>query len=272
MKYSLCEFHVAIENQFIHMQILIIEDEVLAANRLKSLLTEYDPACQITDQIDSVKGAIKWFLTHESPDVVFMDIQLGDGLSFEIFDYCEIKCPIIFTTAYDQYAIQAFKVNSIDYLLKPFDKEDIRKAFDKLDKIRGGNAFNPDVKKTGIKETIKMLGERYKSRFIVKVGEHIHSVQVKDVLYFLSREKATFMQTGQGKRFIIDHSLEQVTDMIDPADFFRINRKYLIHIDAISDIVSYSNSRLKLTLSECDDRDIIVSRDKVQAFKQWLDR
>ena len=254
------------------MKILIIEDEILAANRLKSLLNEYDPAFDILDNIDSVKGAIRWFSTHESPDLVFMDIQLGDGLSFEIFDYCQIICPIIFTTAYDHYAIQAFKVNSIDYLLKPFDKGDLQKAFDKLIKIRGDNTFNPAIKKAGIEETMKLLGERYKTRFIVKIGEHIHSVHTKDVLYFLSQEKATFMQTGQGKRFIIDYSLEQVTDMLDPANFFRINRKYLIHIDAIRDIVSYSNSRLKIQLSNCDDNDVIVSRDKVQAFKQWLDR
>ena len=254
------------------MKILIIEDEVLAANRLQSLLKEYDPQCQIIGQLDSVKNAIKWFSTNESPEVVFMDIQLGDGLSFEIFDYCEIKCPIIFTTAYDHYAIQAFKVNSIDYLLKPFDKEDIGKAFDKLVEIRGTKAFDQTSNKAGMEETIKMLGERYKTRFIVKIGEHIHSVQVKDALYFLSQEKATFLQTGQGKRFIIDYSLEQVTDMLDPAHFFRINRKYLIHIDAIKDIISYSNSRLKITLKDCEDSDVIVSRDKVQTFKQWLDR
>ena len=254
------------------MKILIIEDEVLAANRLASLLGDYSPTFEILDKIDSVKSAIKWFLTHESPDLVFMDIQLGDGLSFEIFDYCQITCPIIFTTAYDHYAIQAFKVNSIDYLLKPFDQEDIGKAFEKLNKIRGENRLNQGIGKTGLEEAIKMLGERFKTRFIVKIGEHIHSVQVKDVLYFLSQEKATFMHTEQGKKYIIDYSLEQVTDMLDPVDFFRINRKYLIRIDAIRDIVSYSNSRLRITLSNCDDKDVVVSRDKVQNFKQWLDR
>ena len=254
------------------MKILLIEDEVLAANRLKSLLNEYDPSFEILDVIDSVKGAIRWFSIHESPDLVFMDIQLGDGISFEIFDYCQIKCPIIFTTAYDNYAIQAFKVNSIDYLLKPFDEDDIRKAFVKLAKIRGEDSFNPSMEKAGIEEVMKLLGERYKSRFIVKIGEHIHSVQVKDTLYFLSQEKATFMQTEQGKRYIIDYTLEQVTDMVDPLSFFRINRKYLIHIDAIQDIISYSNSRLKIKLNNCDDNEVIVSRDKVQRFKQWLDR
>ncbi|MDN5215604.1 LytTR family DNA-binding domain-containing protein [Fulvivirgaceae bacterium BMA12] len=253
------------------MKILIIEDEVLAAKRLVSLLHEYDPGFEILDTIDAVKSAVKWFLNNGTPDLVFMDVQLGDGLSFEIFDYCQIRCPIIFTTAFDHYAIRAFKVNSIDYLLKPFDQDDIRRAFEKLTKIRGSNT-PAQVTKPDIEEVVKLLGGRYKTRFIVKIGEHIHSVQVKDALFFSSMEKATFMQTDHNKRYIIDYSLEQVTDALDPIDFFRINRKYLIHINAIQDIVSYSNSRLKIKLKNCDDQLVIVSRDKVQDFKKWLDR
>ncbi len=254
------------------MNILIIEDETLAANRLKSLISTHDSNFVILESIDSVKGAIKWLLTNDMPDLVFLDIQLGDGLSFEIFDYCQINCPIIFTTAYDEYAVQAFKVNSIDYLLKPFDQEDITKALEKLNHLKGETNEIHISQQPKIDQAIELLTERFKTRFIVKVGEHIHSVQVKDALYFFSQEKATFMQITNGKRFIVDYSIEQIADMIDPSHFFRINRKYLIHIDSILDIVSYSNSRLKIKLRNCEEEDVIVSRDKVQVFKKWLDR
>ncbi len=254
------------------MNILVIEDETLAANRLKSLIAAFNPDFKVLETIDSVKGAIKWFLTNDMPDLVFLDIQLGDGLSFEIFEYCQVKCPIIFTTAYDQYAVQAFKVNSIDYLLKPFDKDDISKALKKLNNLKTSPHELLASQQPKINQAMELLTERYKTRFIVKIGEHIHSIQVKDAAFFFSQEKATFIQLSEGKRYIVDYTLEQITDLLNPSEFFRINRKYLIHINSMVDIVSYSNSRLKIKLKNSDDNDVIVSRDKVQDFKKWLDR
>ncbi len=254
------------------MKILIIEDEIPAVNRLKSLIAQFDSSYEIIDEIDSVKSAISWFSLKKEVDLIFMDIQLGDGLSFEIFEYCDINVPIVFTTAFDQYAIQAFKVNSIDYLLKPFDKNDLENAFSKLSKLKNVTDNRFKFEETALKAVINSLSNQYKTRFIIKVGERLHSIHIDETSYFYSQEKVTFLQTCKNNLYIIDYSLDQLTDKLDPTSFFRINRKYIIHIDSIQSIVSFSNSRLKLQLQNCDDKEIIVSREKVNGFKQWLDR
>jgi DNA-binding LytR/AlgR family response regulator len=254
------------------MNILIIEDEIPASHQLKRLINDYNSDFNVVAEIDSVKSAISWFSKNNEPDLIFMDIQLGDGLSFEIFDYCVINSPVIFTTAYDKYAIQAFKVNSIDYLLKPFDKDDIARAIEKfetlnINKKQADTSSNPSIEKV-----LQLLNPEYKSRFIVKVGEHLHSVKIDDILYFVSVDKVTYLQNTFDKRLIIDQSIENLSGLIDPQQFYRINRKYLINIDAIEDMVSYSNSRLRVKLTGSSDDNIIVSREKVQDFKTWLDR
>lgn len=256
------------------INILIIEDEIPAANQLKRLLNEViQEGYNIVGELDAVKPAVKWFNANPSPDLIFMDIQLGDGLSFEIFEYLSIEAPIIFTTAYDQYAIQAFKVNSIDYLLKPFDKNDLENAFAKFQKSKStGQTNSPSLPSGNLEEMIKALMPKYKSRFIIKVGEHLYAVPVTEALYFMSKEKVTYLIRNDGKKFIIDHSIDQVADMLDPSEFFRINRKYLINFNAINDMISFTNSRLKLRLNHSDDDNIIVSRERVQDFKRWLDR
>ena len=251
------------------MNVLIIEDEPLAADQLENLARKINKEIRVLNRIDSVRGSVKWFKANPEPDLVFMDIQLADGLSFEILEKVEVKAPIIFTTAYDEYALRAFKTNSIDYLLKPIDHNDLVNAFEKLENLTGSNDrdFNERVSKA-----IEMMRPGYKNRFIIKIGEHIKSVPVDDILYFFSRDKATFIHTLSDRNFPIDYSLDHLNELLDPVRFYRINRRYIVALDSIEDIISYSNSRLRLKLKNSDDMDIIVSRDRVGDFKSWLDR
>ena len=253
------------------MKVLIVEDEKMAANRLEKLLLELDETIEILDKLDSVKRTIKWLEENEA-DLLFFDIQLADGLSFEILEQVEVKTPIIFTTAFDEYAIKAFKVNSIDYLLKPIDPKDLKNALDKYHERFSVNKQTNGIDMQALAIAMNQLTKRYKERFVVKIGEHIKTVEVKDIRYLYSQEKMTFVNDIHNKKYIIDYTLEQVGDLIDPEEFYRINRKYLISMKAIKDIVAYSNSRLRIVLKDSDEMDAIVSREKVQDFKRWLDR
>ena len=252
------------------MKVLIVEDESMAAKRLTNLLLKLEPDIEILDQLDSVKTAVKW-LSNNQADLLFFDIQLADGLSFEILNQVNIQTPIIFTTAFDEYAIKAFKVNSIDYLLKPIDPVELKHALEKFHQ----NFKQPETQQPNmamLEQAMKMLTKQYKERFVVKIGEHIHTIPVSDTAYFFSQDKATFLVTEEKKRYIIDYTLEEVEGLIDPQDFFRINRKYLVSMRAVKDIVSYPNSRLRIILHQSDEMDAIVSRERVQDFKKWLDR
>lgn len=253
------------------MNVLIIEDEIQAARRLENLINELLPQAIISGRTDSVKSAVKWFNNNPHPDLIFMDIQLGDGLSFEIFEMTAISAPVIFTTAYDEYALKAFKVNSIDYILKPVDKDELRGALEKFNTLKLTNVGKVDFSNS-ITQVMELLTKKYKERFVIKVGEHLRTVEVKDILYFFSSDKATFCSTREGRSHILDFTLDQLELMVNPVEFFRINRKYLVGTAAIQDIISHTNSRLKLILKDCPDQDIIVSRERVQEFKQWLDR
>jgi DNA-binding LytR/AlgR family response regulator len=201
-----------------------------------------------------------------------MDIQLADGISFSIFDQVEVNVPVIFTTAYDEYALKAFKVNSIDYLLKPIDEEGLRAAVKKYDSITSSRSMAPDKMMESINLAMQMLSKKYKERFVIKVGEHLKSVEVGEILFFFSLEKTTFAQTMDGRKHILDFTLDQLEELLDPKKYFRINRKYIISVDSIQDMISYTNSRLKLVLKDSDDPDVIVARERVQEFKEWLDR
>lgn len=251
------------------MKVLIVEDEGIAADRLIQLLEQLDGSIEIVEHLDSVKSVVEWFESNTSPDLAFFDIQLADGLSFEIFELAEVNCPIIFTTAYDQYAIEAFKVNSIDYLLKPMVETDLQRALDKFQKQKQP-AQTVDI--SALMNLMQQQNKSYKERFVIKVGEHLKSVLTGEVEIFLSENKATYLLSKENKRFIIDFTLDQIQEAVDPKSFFRINRKYLIHIDGIKDIITYSNSRLKLELHHFNADDLIVSREKVVLFKEWLDR
>ncbi|UII30269.1 LytTR family DNA-binding domain-containing protein [Fulvivirga ulvae] len=252
------------------MDILIIEDEKPAATRLERLLKSYNDQINVLDKIDSVKKAIKWLQSNQ-PQLIFMDIQLADGLSFEIFEHVDIQAPVIFTTAFDEYALKAFKVNSIDYLLKPIDEDELDAAFKKLDRLAGNHQPKSNTLDQ-INQAMAMLTNKYKSRFVIKVGEHIKSIAVNDIQYFFSRDKASFCCADEGKNYLLDYSIEQIEGMLDPEKFYRINRKYLVSLKAIEDIISYSNSRLRIVLKHCSDKDVVVSRERVNDFKGWLDR
>ena len=250
------------------MKVLIIEDEKPAARRLKRMLEKQQ--VEVSTMLHSVTEAKHWFLTNEHPNLIFLDIQLSDGVSFEIFEEIEIKSAVIFTTAYDQYALEAFKLNSIDYLLKPIDEDDLCIAIEKF------NSFKPQLETSVISfDDVKRLllkddEQTYKSRFTIKVGQHLKIVEVDDIECFYSKDKATYIYTSSGRGYLLENSLDQLEDQLNPKQFFRINRKFFIHINAIKDIVSYSNSRLKIKLDKFQEGELIVSRERVKEFKNWL--
>lgn len=251
------------------MRILIIEDELPAVQRLETLLMKVRPDFSIVAKLTSVKSSIEWLSNNPHPDLIFLDIQLADGLSFSIFDHVKTRSAIIFCTAYDQYAIRAFKLNSIDYLLKPIEPGELEEALKKWSELNNTDDLSFNV------QTLKEILKRqpgYKNRFMIKVGERIHSLPTEQVAFFFSQEKATFLQTLDQKRFIIDFTLEQLENMLDPQKFCRVNRKYIVSHSAIADIFTFSQSRLKLRLHHCTDDKILISREKVNDFKQWLDQ
>ena len=250
------------------MNILIIEDENPAANRLLKLLKPHFQDADFHGNLDSIKSSVEWLQTYPHPDLIFCDIQLADGISFEIFEKVKLSTPVIFTTAYDQFAIKAFQVNAVDYLLKPIDPEDLNRAVDKFK----SQQIKPSLDLALIKDLLKPQTQNFKSRFLVRFGEKIQSISIEEVDLFFSEEKVTFLQTKSGKRYVIDQTLEQTESQLDPSQFFRINRKYISHIAVVEEVYSYSNSRLKVKLRNCDSSDVIVSREKVGEFKQWLDQ
>jgi DNA-binding LytR/AlgR family response regulator len=247
------------------MKVVIVEDERLASKRLEQLLKKVEPNIEVLQILESVDEAVNWFSQNTKPDLIFMDIQLDDGISFEIFDAVKIDAPVIFTTAYNEYAIRAFKVNSVDYLLKPIDQEALALSFQKYKKLfAGSHDFDEKIAKV-----FGQISPSYKSRFFVKVGIRFLSVPVENICCFFVEERSTFLKTSQDKSYDLDYSLEQLQNMVDPGQFFRINRNYLVNINCIEEIISYSTNRLKLKLGKTE---LIVSRDKVAEFKQWMDR
>lgn len=251
------------------MKVLIIEDEEPAVKRLQKMLREIEPSINVLNNIVSVSSAIKWFTENQSPDLVFSDIQLSDGLSFEIFKAIEINCPIIFTTAYDQYAIDAFKVNSIDYLLKPIKKEDLANSLIKFKKISGAVPVQSiDINK--LLQTINAAGADHKKRFIVRYGEHIKTINIEEVVYFYTEDKVNFLCTKDGRRFVIDYNLDTLETTLDPKTFFRINRQYIIGIHAISEMFAYTKSRVLIKLNPPAKHETIVSTERSAEFKLWL--
>jgi len=254
------------------MKVLIVEDEGLATERLVDLLLQYDSKIQIVDCLDSVEDVVNYIPQNPSIDLIFMDIQLSDGLSFEIFKKIEIHIPIIFTTAFDQYAIQAFKVKSIDYLLKPISPVDLSRAMEKLLSLSNSFQRLNSVDLLKIAEGLKHLQKNYKTRFLVRYGDHLQSKNVTDIAYFYADGKEVYMIMRDKKKYLIEYTLEDLSDQLDPDVFYRLNRKFITCIDAVKDIRVYSNSRLKVVLVPESDMDVIVSREKVPVFKAWLNK
>lgn len=252
------------------MKILIVEDEPLAAAQLAAHIAALRPRAEIVAVCDTVRSVLEWSQNHKMPDLAFFDIQLGDGLSFEIFEKTDFNTPVIFTTAYDEYAIRAFKVNSIDYLLKPIDRNELKSALHKFDLLvpTAPSPITPDL----LKEIAASIQRpTYKERFLVKTGTHLRAIASDEIQYFYSFEKGTFAKLSNGKDYLLDQSLESIEELVDPHQFFRINRKYLVALKAINDVVAYSNSRLKLNVQQANSDDLLVAREKVKAFKNWLE-
>lgn len=251
------------------MNVLIIEDEKPAARRLNRMLASLN--IDVSEMLHSVEESLNWLQNNEHPDLIFLDIQLSDGLSFEIFEEIEVKSAIIFTTAYDEYALKAFKLNSIDYLLKPIDEDELEAAVNQFKKQQPKQA-EVQVNLDDIRKLlINPIDRKFKKRLSIKVGQHIKIIPVDDIECFYSENKATYIHTSEKRNYLLDNSLEKWEEQLNPEQFFRVNRTFIVHINAIKDIISYTNSRLKLVLETYNDQEIILSRERVKDFKNWID-
>ena len=254
------------------MKVVIIEDEVPAAEKLERYLNKFSTSIEVVARLNSVSSSVQWLQNNqESIDLIFMDIQLIDGLSFQIFQGLKVKKPVIFTTAFNEFALDAFKVNSIDYLLKPITFTDLSASLNKFETLKQQfqNSENQSTKLQNIEASLKR--KDYKTRFMVKLGEHIRSITTDSIILFYAEGRDVFLVTNQNRKFIIDYTLEALQDILDPNVFFRMNRTFIVNINAIKDVIVYSNSRLKILLSQEFDKEIIVSREKVNEFKAWFD-
>jgi len=254
------------------MKVLIIEDETPAAEKLERYLHKYDPTCEIVGILDSAASSIEWLKKASPvPDLIFMDIQLKDGLSFQIFQQVTVKIPVIFTTAFNEFALDAFKVNSIDYLLKPITFTALSASLSKLESLRTQLHLGTDQTER-VKHAFDNLKTKdYKTRFMVKLGEHIRSITTDQITLLYADGRDVYLVTQQNRKFIIDYTLEALENILDPKVFFRLNRTFILNINAIKDVLVYSNSRLKITVTQEFDKEIIVSREKVGEFKEWFD-
>jgi len=250
------------------MNIIIIEDEKPAARLLQRKVEKL--GLQVNTLLHSVEESIDWFQNNAHPDLIFLDIQLSDGLSFEIFESIDIQSAVIFTTAYDEYALRAFKLNSIDYLLKPIDEEDLEIAVNKF-KTRNSNASNLSLDFELIKKMlINPIDRVFKKRFTIKVGQQLKMITIDEIECFYSENKGTYLHTFDNRNYLLDVTLEQLENELDPQNFYRVSRKFIIPMKAIKEIQIYSNSRLKVILPTYKEDEVIVSREKVAEFKSWI--
>ena len=252
------------------MNVVIIEDEKPAARRLKRMLEKFGINAQV--MLHSVEESLNWFQSNAQPDLIFLDIQLSDGLSFVIFEEININSAIIFTTAYDEYALKAFKLNSVDYLLKPIDEDELNTAIKKFNDHHPKES-NIQVNINDIRKLlINPVDRKFKKRLTIKIGQQIKIIHVDEIECFYSENKSTYIHTHTNRNYLLDGSLDYWQDLLDPDSFFRVNRTFIIHINAINNIISFTNSRLKLMLQSFKDYEIIVSRERVKYFKDWIDR
>jgi DNA-binding LytR/AlgR family response regulator len=253
------------------MNILILEDEKLASEKLEKTILELEPHAKIVARLQSIAAAVNWLTNHPHPDLILSDIRLLDGLCFEIFHQVKIEKPVIFTTAYDQYAIKAFEVNSIDYLLKPVQKEKLKASLDKLKTL----ASKPQASAIDYQEVLKLLRtppSAYKSRFMVRIGQKIIALSTNKIAYFFSENKLTFIITKEGKRYPIDQPLEELVDVMDPRIFFKVNRQYIVTFESIAEIHPYFKGRIKLILAPATEDEVVISSERTPEFKKWIDQ
>lgn len=247
--------------------VLILEDEEPAVKRLKKLLSETVEETEVVAVLDSISSAKQWLQENKQPDLMLVDIHLADGISFELFKQVEVTCPIIFTTAYDEYALQAFKLNSVDYLLKPVKKDELQQALNKYTKLNPKQALNIDQLLQAVSQS---PGDRYRQRFIIRYGEHIKTVETKDAAYFYTEARANFLITNDGKRYVIDFNLDQLEQMLNPDVFFRINRQFIISIGSIDEMTTWTKGRVMIKLKPASKIETIVSTERSPEFKKWL--
>jgi DNA-binding LytR/AlgR family response regulator len=250
------------------MNILIIEDEKPAARLLQRKVEKL--GLQVNTLLHSVEESIYWFNNNNHPDLIFLDIQLSDGLSFEIFEALEIKSAVIFTTAYDEYALRAFKLNSIDYLLKPIDEDELETAINKF-KTRNSDGSKVSLDFDMIKKMlVNPIDRNYKKRFTIKVGQQLKMIPIEEVECFYSENKGTYLHTLDNRNYLLDLTLEQLENELNPTDFFRVSRKFIVPLNTIKEIQLHSNSRLKVLLPTYNEDEIVVARERVNEFKEWL--
>lgn len=251
------------------MRVLIVEDEIAAARRLSKMLVEVEPSAQILAVTDSVSSTIEWLQVNPEPDLILLDIHLADGISFKIFNQVKVKCPIIFTTAFDQYAIQAFKLNSIDYLLKPINPEELKFSLTKF-KENQNPSNNFDFEK--ILAEIRKPHQEFQQRFVVQFADKLKAIEIDSVAYFMALDKSVFLVSADNHRYAIDYTMEKLEGVLNPKSFFRVNRKFIVNFASIKNMYFYSKSRVKLELNPNVDTDVIVSSERSSDFKEWLNQ
>jgi DNA-binding LytR/AlgR family response regulator len=255
------------------MEVIIIEDEALAAERLRMLINSYDATIEVVAILESVEEAVAWLKTKKHPALLFVDIHLADGTSFEIFKQVAVEKPIIFTTAFDQYALDAFQLFSIDYLLKPITAADLAQAFNKYSKLGTNGKTNSNNNFEDVMQALKEnINHKYKNRFLGKLGQKMFFVNVQNISHFIAENKIVQMVTNEGAKYIVNHSMERLEELCDPALFFRINRKTMLNIESVQMVRPYDNNRLQVGIrQQASPDELIVSREKVTAFKNWAE-
>ncbi len=250
------------------MKVLIIEDEELAVKKLEKTLAAVDDTAEVAGVADSIKSSVEWLQQNPQPDLILMDIELSDGQSFEIFNLTEVKSPVIFTTSYDEFALKAFKVNSVDYLLKPIQKEELHAALEKFKKLNS----QPNVSIDSLVKELqqKLQPKDYRKRFLVKHGQKLVSVEIGEIAYFYSDGRLNFFKTTDNKKFVVDYTMDELQEMLDPETFFRISRSFYVAVNAIARIDDYFGNRLILGLRPEVEKEALVSREKVTEFKKWM--
>lgn len=254
------------------MKILIVEDEELAVKKLQKMLLSLDKDIEVLDNTDSIAASVDWLKKNDPPDLVLMDIELLDGQSFEIFNQVDVKSPVIFTTSYDEFALKAFKVNSVDYLLKPIQKEDLASALDKYKKMFGAAAPAPSINMEMLVKELqqKLQPTSFRKRFLVKNVQKLVSIETDDIAYFYSDGRLNFFKTIDNKKYVVDYTMDEMEEMLDPEKYFRISRSFYVSISSVDQIHDYFGNRLILTLKPAVDKEALVSREKVTEFKKWM--
>jgi two-component system, LytTR family, response regulator LytT len=254
------------------MKLLIVEDEQLLAKQLRNMVQELEPRAQVVGQTNSIASTVDWLQCHEAPDLVLMDIELADGQCFDIFQQTQIKSPVIFTTAYDEYALKAFKVNSVDYLLKPIQESELQGALHKWKNLRSSSSSADSLAGHQLQHLLTQFQKstEYRERFLVKQGQKMLSINVRDIAFFCARNTLTYLVTNARQKFVVDLTLDEIETSLHPKDFFRANRQFIVAHEVITAVHNWFNGKLKVELSVALETEIVISREKAPLFKTWL--